>query len=215
MSFPWPRGTRRSFWIWGSDVDPYEIAGFVFGVLAVWLTAKESPWCWPTGLVNVTLYIVVFWQAKLYADMGLQVVYVAVCIYGWREWLHGGEGGGRLAVTRATRRSLAILVVAGAGFAALLGFALHRGTDAAFPFVDSTLSAYSLVAQWLQSVKRIETWWFWIAVDVGYIGMYAVKGLWLTSVLYAIFLILCLVGLRDWKRSLEATPSADPAPEAV
>ena len=66
-------------------MNAYEIAGFVFGVLAVWLTAKESPWCWPTGLVNVSLYIVVFWQAKLYADMGLQVVYVAVCIYtaGW------------------------------------------------------------------------------------------------------------------------------------
>jgi len=187
-------------------VSPYEIAGFVFGVLAVWLTAKESPWCWPTGLVNVSLYIVVFWQAKLYADMGLQVVYVGVCIYGWWEWLHGGAGGGRLTVSRAPRRTLLALTIAGAAFATLLGLALHRGTDASLPFWDSTTTAYSLVAQWLQTKKRIETWWFWIAVDVVYIGVYAVKGLWLTALLYAIFLALCLLGLREWKRSLDAAP---------
>jgi nicotinamide mononucleotide transporter len=196
-------------------LNGYEVAGFVFGVLAVWLTAKENPWCWPTGLVNVSLYIVVFWQAKLYADMGLQVVYVGVCIYGWWKWLHGGEGGGRLTVSRASRASLAGLVVAGAVFAALIGFAFHTRTDASFPFLDSTLASYSLVAQWLQSTKRIETWWFWIAVDVGYIGMYLAKGLWLTALLYAIFLVLCLVGLREWKRSLDAAGAAEPAPEAA
>ena len=196
-------------------MSPYEIAGFVFGVLAVWLTAKESPWCWPTGLVNVSLYIVVFWQAKLYADMGLQVVYIGVCLYGWWEWLHGGAGGGRLTVSRAPRRSLLALTVAGAAFAAFLGLALHRGTDAALPFWDSTTTSYSLVAQWLQTKKRIETWWFWIAVDVVYIGVYAVKGLWLTALLYAIFLVICLVGLRDWRRSLNAAPAPGPLPEAA
>lgn len=198
-----------------SGMNPYEVAGFVSGVVAVWLTARENPWCWPTGVVNVSLYVFVFWQAKLYADMGLQVVYIAVCLYGWWEWLHGGAGGGRLSVSRAPRRMLVTLSFAGAAFAALLGFAFHRGTDASFPFVDSTLAAYSLVAQWLQSTKRIETWWFWIAVDVGYIGMYLVKGLWLTALLYAIFLALCILGLREWKRSLDAAAPAAPAPAPV
>jgi nicotinamide mononucleotide transporter len=98
------------------------------------------------------------------------------------------------------------LTIAGAAFAALLGLALHRGTDASLPFWDSTTTAYSLVAQWLQTKKRIETWWFWIAVDVVYIGVYAVKGLWLTALLYTIFLALCLLGLKEWKRSLDSTP---------
>ena len=122
-------------------------------------------------------------------------------------------GGGRLAVSRAPRRTLAGLTVAGAAFAVLLGFSLHRGTDAALPFWDSTTTAYSLVAQWLQTKKQIETWWFWIAVDVVYIGVYAVKGLWLTALLYAIFLALCLVGLKEWRRYLAAPPAATPAPE--
>ncbi len=150
--------------------------------------------------------------------MGLQGVFFAVCLYGWWEWLHGGAGGGRLSVSRASRRSLAALAAAGVAFAAVLGVALHRGTDAAFPFIDSTLASFSLVAQWLQSVKKVETWWFWIAVDVGYVGMYLAKGLWLTALLYAIFLVLCVVGLRDWKRSLssvaEPGPASGPATEA-
>lgn len=165
--------------------------------------------------MNVSLYIVVFWQAKLYADMGLQVVYVGVCLYGWWKWLHGGAGGGRLTVSRASRASLAGLVVAGAALAALLGFLFHTRTDASFPFLDSTLASYSLVAQWLQSTKRIETWWFWIAVDVGYVGMYLAKGLWLTALLYAIFLVLCILGLREWRRSLDSLPAAEPVPEAA
>ncbi len=185
-------------------MDPWEVAGFVTGVVAVWLTAKESPWCWPAGLVNVSLYIVVFWQAKLYADMGLQVVYVGVCLYGWWEWLHGGPGGGRLAVSRAPRRWLAGLSVAGAAFAVALGLFLTRKTDASLPFWDATTTAYSLVAQLLQSRKWIETWWFWIAVDVVYVGVYVAKGLYLTAVLYGVFLGLCVLGLREWRRSLEA-----------
>jgi nicotinamide mononucleotide transporter len=144
--------------------------------------------------------------------MGLQGVFLVVCAYGWWEWLHGGEGGGKLAVSRASRRLLGGLVLAGAVFAATLGFGLHRGTDAALPWVDSTLASFSLVAQYLQSVKKLQTWWFWIAVDVGYVGMYAAKGLWLTALLYAIFLGLCVVGLRDWARSLGAVPAADAAP---
>jgi nicotinamide mononucleotide transporter len=107
------------------------------------------------------------------------------------------------------------LTVAGAVFAALLGLALHRGTDAALPFWDSTTTSYSLVAQWLQTKKRIETWWFWIAVDVVYIGVYAVKGLWLTALLYGIFLVICLVGLRDWSRSIASGPVPSPEPEAA
>ena len=144
--------------------------------------------------------------------MGLQGVFLAVCAYGWWVWHHGGEGGGKLAVSRASRPLLSGLVLAGTVFAAALGFGLHRGTDAAFPWIDSTLASFSLVAQYLQSVKKLETWWFWIAVDVGYVGMYLAKGLWLTSLLYAIFLALCVVGLRDWRRSLEAPSAADAAP---
>lgn len=186
------------------EMNAWEVAGFVTGVVAVWLTAKESVWCWPAGLVNVGLYAVVFWRSKLYADMGLQLVFAGFCVYGWWEWLHGGPKGGKLAVERTSPKALLGLLALGAAAAALLGLALHRHTDASLPFWDAGTTAGSLVAQGLQTRKRIETWWFWIAVDVVYVGIYVVKGLYLTAVLYAIFLGLCVLGLVEWRRSLTA-----------
>jgi nicotinamide mononucleotide transporter len=181
--------------------NPYEAGGVVFGILSVWLTTRENVWCWPTGLVNVGLFIIVFAQAKLYADMGLQVVYVALCLYGWYEWLHGGPGHGALRVSRTPRAAGLALAGAGTVFAIVLGAALGRHTDAALPFLDSTTTSFSLVAQWMQTRKWLETWVVWIAVDVVYVGMYVYKQLHLTAVLYTIFLALAVMGRRAWIKS--------------
>jgi nicotinamide mononucleotide transporter len=189
-------------------ISPVEAAGVLFGVVAVWLTTRESLWCWPTGLVNVGLFIVVFAQARLYADMGLQVVYAAACLYGWHAWLHGGRDAGALHVSLAPRPLLAALLAVGTGFAGVLGFLLARHTDASLPYLDSTLASFSLVAQWMQTRKWLETWVLWIAVDVVYVGMYAVKQLYLTAGLYAVFLGLAVIGLRAWTISCRRTPPA-------
>lgn len=183
-------------------LDPLEAAGVATGVLAVWLTTRENPACWPIGLVNVLLFSVVFFRARLYADAGLQLVYAGLCVYGWRSWLHGGAGGSRLAVSRASAPVLAALGAAGVAATLLLGLALHRGTDASLPFWDAGTTSFSLVAQALQTRKWIENWAVWIAVDAVYVGMYVVKGLHLTAGLYAAFLVLAVVGLLRWRRSL-------------
>ena len=179
-----------------------------FGVAAVWLTTRENVWCWPVGLVNVLLYVVVFREARLYADMGLQVVYAVLCVYGWYAWLHGGEDRGALAVSRTPDRWRGPLLLAGAAAASLLGFLLKRHTDAALPYWDSSTTAFSLVAQWMQTRKWLENWWVWIVVDVVYVGMYVYKDLLATAVLYAVFLALAVLGDREWRRSLVAQGAA-------
>lgn len=179
-----------------------EILGFLTGALGVWLTAKENVWCWPVGLVNVAIYAVVFHGAKLYADMGLQVLYFALCLYGWWAWLRGSGEHGRLAVSRAPARALAFLAVLGVVFAAGLGFLLRTHTDAALPFFDAGTTSFSLVAQFLQTRKWLENWIVWLAVDVVYVGMYVNKELYLTAVLYAVFLALAVLGLVKWRRAL-------------
>jgi nicotinamide mononucleotide transporter len=176
-----------------------------FGVLAVWLTVRQNIWCWPTGLVNVGLYIFVFGQARLYADMGLQVVYVILCLYGWYEWLHGGEDRGVLRVSRSPRLQLMALGLGGVAFATGLGTWLARHTDAAIPAWDASTTSFSLVAQYLQTRKRIENWILWIAVDVVYVGMYVYKQLYPTAGLYAVFLVLAVLGLRQWRGTLAAS----------
>jgi nicotinamide mononucleotide transporter len=179
-----------------------ELLAAVTGAISVWLGVRQHIWSWPTGIVNVLLYTIVFWQAKLYADMGLQVMYAVLAIYGWYQWLYGGEGRTTLRVTRTTPRLTALLTLIAATASALLGALLHRGTDAALPYMDSFLSSTSLVAQWMMTKKLLENWLVWIGVDVLYVGMFLFKGLYLTAGLYAVFLALAVKGFVDWRRSI-------------
>jgi nicotinamide mononucleotide transporter len=185
-------------------MNPYETAAFVFGVAAVYLTVRENVWCWPLGLVNVVLSMIVFRQARLYADMGLQGVYVLLCLYGWHAWLRGGPGRGLLAVSPTPRWALTVLPVLGLGGSFLLGLGLARYTGAAVPYWDSSTTAFSLVAQYMQTRKWLENWLVWIAVDLVYLGIYVYKSLYLMTGLYAIFLVLAVLGWREWRRSQTA-----------
>jgi nicotinamide mononucleotide transporter len=180
----------------------WEILAVVFGIASVYLSTREHIWSWPTALVNVALYFVVFYEAKLYADMGLQVVYFALSLYGWYEWLYGGENRTELHVSRTTKTLGVRLLVIGIVFAAVLGTVLARFTDAALPYVDSATTSTSLVAQWMMTRKILENWLVWAAVDVVYINMFMFKHLYLTAALYAVFLVLAIMGYMQWKRSL-------------
>ena len=185
-------------------MSPLEIFAAVVGAWSVWLSVRQNVLSWPTAIVNVVLYTIVFYEAKLYADMGLQVIYAILSIYGWYQWLYGGEGHTTLHVSRTSRTiavRLALIAVTGA---ALLGSLLHRTTDATLPFMDSALTSTSLVAQWMMTKKLLENWALWIAVDVLYVGMFIYKGLYVTAVLYAVFLGLAVKGLIDWRESMRA-----------
>ena len=186
----------------------WEVLAAITGIISVYLSTRENIWSWPTALVNVALYFVVFLEAKLYADMGLQVVYFALSLYGWYEWLYGGENRTELHVSRTSQALGVRLAVIGIGCAALLGTLLARFTDAALPYIDSATTSTSLVAQWMMTRKILENWAVWVAVDVVYIAMFIFKRLYLTAGLYAVFLVLAVMGYVQWKRSLaERSPA--------
>lgn len=180
----------------------WEILAVIFGIISVYLSTREHIWSWPTALVNVALYFIVFLEAKLYADMGLQVVYFALSLYGWYEWLYGGENRTELHVSRVTRSLGLKLLLIGLASAALLGTILARLTDASLPYLDSATTSTSLVAQWMMTRKILENWAVWVVVDVVYVGMFIFKKLYLTAGLYAVFLVLAVMGFIQWKRSL-------------
>lgn len=180
-------------------LEPTAVA---FGILSVWLSTRQHIVSWPTALVNVALYFVIFQQHKLYADMGLQVFYFGLSCYGWYQWKYGGANRSALPVTRATVRHAVVLVPIGIAGAAALGFLLARTTDAALPWVDSAATMTSLIAQWMMTRKLLENWVIWVAVDVVYVGMFLFKGLLLTAGLYAVFLVLAAIGYVQWRRTL-------------
>jgi len=168
----------------------------------VLLTVRQIIWCWPAGLVSAGFFIIVFLHARLYGAMALQGVYVALMLYGWHAWLHGGASGGQLRVSRTPRLWWLGLGLAGTVFAAALGLFLEHQTDAALPFWDAGATSFSLAAQWMTTRKWIENWLVWIAVDVVYVGIYVSQGLYPTAGLYAVFLVLAALGLLEWRRSL-------------
>jgi len=179
-----------------------EILGFITGAINVWLLARQSIWNWPVGLANYALYIVVFVRAGLYGDASLQLVYTVLAIYGWIAWLRPGPQKAELGVSRTPRGVWAWLIPAAAIGTVFFVFFLKNYTDSQVPGWDGFTTALSLAALYGQCKKYVESWWLWIAVDVVYIPLYVIKGLWLTSGLYLVFLILSIVGLREWMRSL-------------
>jgi nicotinamide mononucleotide transporter len=183
-------------------VDPVEYIAALFGGVSVYLSVRQNIWSWPTAIVNVGLYTLVFYKSRLYADMGLQVVYVVISFYGWYQWLYGGKNRTELKVSRTSRRLGSLLAAIGVVSAFVLGTVFHRTTNAALPFLDSATTSTSLVAQWMMTKKLLENWLVWVAVDVVYIGMFIYKSLYVTALLYFVFLVLSVMGYRQWKATL-------------
>lgn len=191
-------------------LNPLELLGAVLGIAAVFLATRQNVWNWPLGIINFALYIVVFYQAKLYAQVGLQALYIVLAIYGWWNWLHGGADRGQLRVSRVGSREAILLTLAFALATPALAFILARATDAALPLADSALTAASLVAQYMMTRKHVECWLAWLAADVAYVALFIHQSLWPTVGLYAVFCILAVMGWRDWSASLRRQ-SADAA----
>lgn len=188
-----------------ASLTPLEGMAVAFGLVSVYLSTRENIWSWPTAIVNVALYSILFYREKLYADMGLQVIYLLLSFYGWYEWLYGGENRSELHVSRITPRLAAILAVVGAVGSVALGTILHRNTDASLPYLDATLSVFSLIAQWMMTRKLLENWLLWTVLNVVYVWMFLfLKHLNFTAFQYAVFLVLAVVGFRDWRRSYRA-----------
>lgn len=179
-----------------------EILGFVTGAASVWLAAKDSVWNWPIGIANSAFFLVLFAGAGLHANSALQIFYIVIGLYGWFEWLRGGEAKTKLDISRTPRRALPFLFgVAVVGTIALTVI-LDRLAGSTAPAWDGLTTALSLVAQYMLARKWLENWWVWISADVIYVVLYAYADLYLTSVLYSIFLMMCVAGNRRWTRTL-------------
>ena len=179
-----------------------EIVAAVLGAIGVYLSVRQNIWSWPIGIAGVTLYVIVFYRARLYAQMGLQVVYIVISFYGWYMWLYGGPGRTTLPVTRAKRHHWIILAILGIAGAWVTGTLLGRHTDASLPDLDSAVTSTSLVAQWMMTRKLLECWIVWVAVDLVYIGMFIHQQLYPTAVLYVVFTVLAAWGYVQWKATL-------------
>lgn len=182
-------------------MNPLEIIAVALGLANVGLLVRRSIWNYPFGMAMVALYVTIFWEAKLYGEAGLQVFFFFVQGWGWYLWARAGGLEHAVAVRwmRWPARIASLLVMAIVTIA--LGTLMHRLTDAAMPFADAAITGASVVAQVLLSIRRIENWILWIAVDIGAIALYIERDLHLTAGLYCAFLVLATMGLVEWFRA--------------
>ncbi len=189
------------------ELNYYELFAVIFGFIAVWFNTRENVLGWPTGIVGVVLSGIVFYEAKLYSDFSLHVVYVILGFYGWYEWLYGGRNKSVLKVSRLSKGFLGILIFSGALGTAVIGYLFDAYTDADLAYWDAFTTAYSLVGQYMLARKKIENWILWIVVDAVASGMYVYKGLYLLALLYFLYLGLATYGYLNWKKSMAEVSS--------
>lgn len=195
-------------------MTPLEIAGNGFTLASVYLARRNSVHTWWTGLVAVSLYGVLFFGVRLYADVVLQVFFFGTCVVGWGQWRHGGTEGGELPISNLTVGQRVAAGAAVLGAALFFGTVFGRFTNASLPYADSYILGGSVVAQLLMMRRKRDHWWVWITVDVVAIGVYAAKELFLTSAVYAVLLVLCVQGVSEWRRiyAAQAVAPADAVP---
>ena len=187
-------------------MNPLEICAVALGLANIILLVRRSIWNFPCAIGMVTLYAVIFYENRLYGEAGLQVFFAVVNVYGWVLWARAGGAESAVAVRWLGWPAR----IAWLGFIAVtalaLGTAMHRLTDAAMPYPDAAITAASVAAQFLLSFRRVENWILWIAIDAGAIVLYSLRDLHLTAGLYAAFLVLSVLGLREWVRAAPSRP---------
>lgn len=196
---------REAFTLWGSPVSWLEIVAFVLSLAMVAANMRVHPIAWPLAMAASLLYGLLFAQSKLYGEAALQVFFVAVALWGWWQWLRArGVDGQPLRVHRLSRRGAAAATGLTLVAWPLVGWLLAHATDSDVPYLDALATAGSITGQVLLGRKLLENWAVWLAVNLFSVGLFALKELWLTTLLYALFAALSVAGWVAWKRQLAA-----------
>ncbi len=182
-----------------------ELLGAILGILYIFFSIRQNILTWPTGLATSALYIIVFFQSKFYADMGLQVYYVGISIYGWYYWIKGNkpENSTTVPVRRTSKKLWFKLIAIALLLYLVILIILLNFTDSDVPFMDSFTTALSIIATWMLAKKYIEHWLIWIFVDIFSAGLYIYKELWPTVILFLVYTIMAFLGYIEWKKDLK------------
>lgn len=184
-------------------VNYIEITGAVLGVLFLFFEIKQNALLWPTGILTSVFYIFIFYKAQFYADMGLQVYYVLISIYGWWYWWRGNADNEKehVPIVRLQTKLAWILFAVSIVLFLLIAYILVSFTDSPLPYWDAFTTSLSITATWMLARKILEQWWLWILVNIVSLGLYIYKGLYPTVVLFAFYAALSVVGYYQWNKS--------------
>ena len=183
-------------------MNAVEIFGLFTGTLSIALLIRQNIWTWPVGIAYTLASLYIFFTAKLYADIALHVLFLIMSSYGWYYWLHGNNRfDSELSVSSESKKVLAYSIIICSFIIILTSNLFIIYTDADIPYWDNTTSCLSVLAIWLQSRKKIESWIFWLIIDILSVGIYFYKGLYFYSLLYSIYVVMAFLGYVTWLES--------------
>lgn len=181
----------------------------LLGILSVWYARKENILVFPFGIASVAIYIYICFAARLYANAGINAVYLISNIYGWYMWSRTGDDNQKLQISRNTPTQNILSWIAVVVIYVSVFFLLRRvnSNDSAYlhswlPWIDASNTAFFLVATLLMAVKKLENWQFWIIGNIVSIPIYASQELYFTAIQYTVFLVLAILGRREWKEKV-------------
>ncbi len=187
-------------WAW---LLSWEGLAVLLGIAYLFLAARESLWCWYAAFVSTAIFLVLFWQVRLYLESALQVYYLAMAVYGWWQWRRPGEAR-VLPISRFSVRDHVLAIAGVLALSALSGALLSRYTDAALPYLDAFTTWGAIVTTWMVARKILENWLYWIVVDGASIVLYLDRGLNLTAALFAAYTVIVIAGFVAWRRHYRA-----------
>ncbi|MEN1728389.1 MAG: nicotinamide riboside transporter PnuC [Pseudomonadota bacterium] len=168
------------------------------------LVVRQNPWCWAAALVSTAIYAVLFWDVSLLMQSGLNAYYMAMAVYGWWHWRHGGEAEQAAAIVRWTSWLHGLMLVLIVFIAGLSGYLLDRYTDAALPYLDAVVTWSAVLTTFMVARKVLENWLYWWVINSLAIVLFLDRGLVLTAALHAAYLMIAVVGWRQWLRDYRA-----------
>jgi nicotinamide mononucleotide transporter len=180
-----------------------EIIGALLAIAYLLLAIRQRSACWYAAFISSLLYVWVYFVAHLYMDSALQIFYAVMAAYGFWQWRHG-RGGAQLTVTRWPLQRHAVGLTGVVLLSVVTSFFLRRYTPAASPFVDSLVTWSSVYTTYLVTLKVYENWYWWLVIDSVGLVLYFSRGLHLTALLFGLYLVLIVVGMREWRRTLPA-----------
>lgn len=181
-----------------------EIVAVLLGIANIVLIIRRSVWNFPVAIVMVALYFIIFRDAKLYSDAGLQIFFAAINLYGWWSWNRNKDDSGVISVRRLPATDYALWIAGSIIAIWAWGAIMHAETDASYPYWDASVAMLSIAGQILMTRRFVENWHYWIIVNIISIPLYIVKDLHLTAGLYGLFLVLAIAGLVEWRKAERA-----------
>jgi len=175
-----------------------EIIAVLFSLISVILTVKNNIWCWSTGIIGIIFYAIIFYQNQLWGNMSLQILFISQSMLGWYNWNRPSKYP-----TKWLQKKNRMLIFSTTSALAILVYIFTKGLGGKMPYFDGLTTSLSIMAMMLMAYRKIDNWILWIIVDIIFIWFFYTNALYLSSVVYFIFLLLSISGLLQWKKSIK------------